>query len=205
MLVSAYLEGFGLGASLIIAIGAQNAYVLRQGLRRAHVFAVASICLFWDMVLIALGAGGFASLIAAHAGWTDAIAWAGAVFLLGYGLRAFHAAFRPGTLDARDAREGGASLRAAALTALAISVLNPHVYLDTVVLIGGLAAQHPPAPRTSFAIGAISASFVWFYGLGYGAGRLAPLFARPEAWRVLDIAIGCIMWAIAAGLIWNRV
>lgn len=205
MLASAFLEGFGLGAGLIVAIGAQNAYVLRQGLKRQHVFAVAGLCFLVDVVLIAIGAGGFGSLLAAHAGATDIIAWAGAAFLFFYGLRAFHGAVKPGRLDARDARVTGPSLRAAALTALALSLLNPHVYLDTVVLLGGLAAQYPPSPRAAFAFGAMVASLVWFYGLGYGAGKLAPVFAKPLAWRLLDIAIGIVMWTIAAGLVWERV
>lgn len=205
VIVPAFLEGFGLGAGLIIAIGAQNAYVLRQGLKGEHVFAVAGLCFLVDVGLIALGAGGFASLIAAHAGATDFIAWAGAAFLFVYGLRAFHGAIKPGTLDARDARNAGGNLRAAALTALALSLLNPHVYLDTVVLIGGLAAQYPPGPRATFALGAMAASLVWFFGLGYGAGKLAPVFAKPRAWRLLDIAIGCVMWAIAGGLLWERI
>ena len=205
VIVPAFLEGFGLGAGLIIAIGAQNAYVLRQGLKGEHVFAVAGLCFLVDVVLIALGAGGFASLIAAHAGATDIIAWAGAAFLFVYGLRAFHGAIKPGTLEARGARNAGGNLRTAALTALALSLLNPHVYLDTVVLIGGLAAQYPPSPRAAFAFGAMAASLVWFFGLGYGAGKLAPVFAKPRAWRLLDIAIGCVMWAIAGRLLWERI
>lgn len=205
LLAPAFLEGFGLGAGLIVAIGAQNAFVLRQGLKHEHVFTVAGLCFLIDVVLIALGAGGFASLIAGIAGATDVIAWAGAVFLFVYGLRAFHGAIKPGTLEARNARTTGGSLRAAALTALALSLLNPHVYLDTVVLIGGLAAQYEPRPRAAFALGAMAASLVWFFGLGYGAGKLAPVFAKPNAWRLLDIAIGCVMWAIAAGLLWERV
>jgi len=204
LLASAYAQGLGLGAALIIAIGAQNAYVLRQGLKRSHVFVVASVCFVVDVALIALGAGGFASLIAARPGLTNAIAWAGAVFLFAYGLRAFHGALRPGALGPAEASGKGGTARAAAATALALSVLNPHVYLDTVLLIGGLAAQYPPAPRAAFAVGAMSASFVWFYGLGYGAAWLAPVFARPAAWRVLDLAIGAVMWAIAAGLVAER-
>jgi len=191
MIVPAFLEGFGLGAGLIVAIGAQNANVLRQGLKGEHVFAVAGLCFLVDVALIALGAGGFASLIAGHAGATDIIAWAGAAFLFVYGLRAFHGAIKPGTLEARDARNAGGSLRAAALTALALSLLNPHVYLDTVILVGSVAAQFPPGERMAFALGAVGASFVWFYGLGYGAAWLAPLFAKPAAWRILDLAIGC--------------
>ncbi len=205
MLAPAFFEGFALGAGLIVAIGSQNAFVLRQGLKREHVFAVAGLCFGIDVVLIALGAGGFASLIAGIEGATDLIAWAGAIFLFFYGLRAFHGAIKPGTLEARNARNTGTGLRAAALTAMALSLLNPHVYLDTVVLIGGLAAQYQPGPRAAFALGAMAASLVWFFGLGYGAGKLAPVFAKPNAWRLLDIAIGCVMWTIAVGLVWERI
>ncbi len=204
LLPAAFAEGLGLGAGLIIAIGAQNAYVLHQGLKNEQVFVVTSICVAIDASLIGLGVGGFARLIAAHAGLTETIAWIGAAFLFAYGLRAFYRALKPGVLDpAKGSRstEG----RGVVLTTLAISLLNPHVYLDTVVLIGGLAAQHPPVPRAAFALGAICASFLWFYGLGYGATRLRPLFAKPAAWRVLDIVIGCVMWTIAANLLAQQI
>ena len=202
-LVLAAAQGFALGASLIIAIGAQNAFVLRQGLKRQGVFLVTSICFLCDAVLIALGAGGFAGLVAAVPGLPAVAAWGGAVFLIGYGARAFHAALRPGGLLA--GRDGaGSGLAALAGATLAVSLLNPHVYLDTVILLGSVAAQVPPAERIAFATGGIGASAVWFYGLGYGAARLAPVFARPAAWRLLDLAIGAIMWAIAGGLIWGQ-
>lgn len=204
--VSAALEGFGLGAGLIIAIGAQNAYVLRQGLRRQHVFAVAGLCFLIDCLLIALGAGGFASLLRTLPSLPTIAAWGGALFLAVYSLRAFAAALRPGALKAEtaDAPAGG-SLKAALGTALALSLLNPHVYLDTVVLLGGLAAQYPAqdfgGQRLAFALGAMAASGAWFYGLGYGAQRLAPVFARPAAWRLLDAFVGCVMAALAASLV----
>jgi L-lysine exporter family protein LysE/ArgO len=202
-LAIATAKGFGLGASLIIAIGAQNAFVLRQGLAKDRVFLVAGLCFLCDAVLIALGTGGFAGLITARPALVAVAAWGGALFLLAYGGRALHSAVRPGRLEAAG-RTGPATAWAIAGTTLAVSLLNPHVYLDTVILVGSLAAQYPGDERAAFALGAIGASFVWFYGLGYGAGRLAPLFAKPAAWRVLDLAIALVMWSIAAALIWER-
>jgi L-lysine exporter family protein LysE/ArgO len=196
----AALEGLGLGAGLIIAIGAQNAYVLRQGLRRQHVFAVASLCFLIDCTLIALGAGGFAGLLRAVPSLPSLAAWGGALFLAGYSLRAFAAALRPQALTAAEGA-GGTTLKAALTTALALSLLNPHVYLDTVVLLGGIAARYPGGERLAFALGAMLASGLWFYGLGYGARRLAPLFASERAWRLLDGFVGCVMAALAASLV----
>jgi len=132
--------------------------------------------------------------------FTAAAAWGGAVFLIGYGVRSFHAAARPRTLEAAGGPENE-SLPAALGTALALSLLNPHVYLDTVVLLGSVAGQYDGPLRAAFAAGAMAASLVWFYGLAYGAARLAPLFRRPAAWRVLDATVGVVMWAIAASLI----
>jgi L-lysine exporter family protein LysE/ArgO len=196
----AAIEGIGLGAGLIIAIGAQNAFVLRQGLRRQHVFAVASLCFLIDCTLIALGAGGFAGLLRAVPSLPDIAAWGGALFLAGYSLRAFASALRPQVLAAGNGA-GGGSLKAAVTTALALSLLNPHVYLDTVVLLGGIAARYPGDERLAFALGAMLASGLWFYGLGYGARRLAPLFATPQAWRLLDGFVGCVMAVLAASLV----
>ena len=196
----AALEGLGLGAGLIIAIGAQNAYVLRQGLRRQHVFAVASLCFLIDCTLIALGAGGFAGLLRAVPSLPSLAAWGGALFLAGYSLRAFAAALRPQSLTAAEGA-GGTTLKAALTTALALSLLNPHVYLDTVVLLGGIAARYPGGERLAFALGAMLASGLWFYGLGYGARRLAPLFASARAWSLLDAFVGCVMAALAISLI----
>lgn len=200
--LAAAIAGLGLGASLIIAIGAQNAYVLRQGLRRQHVFTVASLCFVIDASLITLGAGGFASLLQAVPSLPDIAAWGGAAFLGAYSLRSFHAALKPGSLTAQNGEgTAGSSLRAAVLTVLALSLLNPHVYLDTVILLGGIAAQYQGTERLAFAIGAVVASGLWFYGLGFGARRLAPFFASPKSWRLLDAFVGCVMAAIAVSLV----
>jgi L-lysine exporter family protein LysE/ArgO len=197
--------GFALGLSLIMAIGAQNAFVLRQGLQRQHVFAVAAICALIDATLISLGAGGFGAIVSSHPTITAVAAWGGVAFLVVYGGRSFLAALHPGSLDSRGTpAEKDTSLRAIVSATLAVSLLNPHVYLDTVVLLGSVAAQYPAGVRAFFALGAMSASAVWFFSLAYGARLLAPLFARPIAWRVLDVLIGCIMWWIAGSLAWGQ-
>ncbi len=194
-----FVNGFALGASLIIAIGAQNALVLRHGLRRHHVMVVTTICFAVDLGLIILGVAGFGSLIATWPSVTQIAAWGGAAFLTWYGLRSALAAIHPSTLSAGSQRSAPA-LGRTALATLAVSLLNPHVYLDTVILIGGIAAQYEPVPRRSFGAGAALASLIWFYGLGFGARLLAPLFAKPTAWRILDLAIAVVMWSIALGL-----
>lgn len=193
------LQGFGLGAGLIIAIGAQNAFVLRQGLVRRHVFATAGVCAACDVALILLGVAGLGTLISEVWVLAEIARWGGSAFLLFYGALSFRSSLRPGRLEAdRDTPSG--DLRAAALTALALSLLNPHVYLDTVVLVGSVGAQHPAEERAAFALGASAASVGWFFGLAYGAAWLAPLFRRPAAWRLLDALVGCVMWAIAVSL-----
>jgi L-lysine exporter family protein LysE/ArgO len=198
------LKGFGLGAGLIIAIGAQNAYVLRQGIRREHILLISTICFMCDATLISIGAAGFGYLVSSVPSLDRIAAWGGAAFLAAYGVRAFYSALRPGSLDAgpdgREAPRAGSAWAAAGVT-LALSLLNPHVYLDTVVLLGSIAGQFQGVQRMWFAVGAVIASAVWFYGLGLGARWLAPLFRKPVAWRVLDLLIGCVMWAIAASLV----
>ena len=198
--LAAFAQGIGLGGSLIVAIGAQNAYVLRQGLRREFAVPVATVCFLCDVGLIALGAGGFGSLVAAFPALTRVAAWGGAAFLAWYGFRALRSALSPGALEADGAARAPSRSRAV-LTALALSLLNPHVYLDTVVLIGGIAGQYAIAARPWFAVGAISASLLWFYGLALGARRLAPLFKKPAAWRILDLVICAVMWSIALSLL----
>lgn len=193
----AFGTGFLLSLSLILAIGAQNAFVLRQGLRGAHVFAVCLICAGSDMVLIVAGVAGFGWLIDAAPWIAPVMRWAGAAFLLVYGGLAFRAAWRGASAVQAEGPTTG-SLRAALATCLALTWLNPHVYIDTVVLLGSVAAQWQ---RWPFAAGAIMASFLYFFTLGYGARFLRPLFARPVAWRVLDIVIGATMWTLAAGLV----
>ena len=192
------LAGFALGLSLILAIGAQNAFVLRQGLAGRHVLAVCLTCAVSDAVLIAVGVAGFGAL-AEVAPWIGpAMRWGGVAFLAAYGAMAFRSAWRGG--GALGAAEGaGAGLGATVATCLALTWLNPHVYLDTVVLLGSVAASQE-GPRWAFGAGAVTASFAFFLALGYGARALRPLFARPGAWRALDAGVGLVMWAIAARL-----
>ncbi|MBV0913938.1 LysE/ArgO family amino acid transporter [Anianabacter salinae] len=195
----AAVSGFALGLSLILAIGAQNAFVLRQGLRGEHVLAVVLACAISDAVLIAVGVGGFAAIEAVLPGLAPVMRWGGAAFLLVYGALSFRAAF--GSAEALQPAEGaGRSLASALTTCLALTWLNPHVYLDTVVLLGSVSAQFDGA-RLWFGAGAVTASFAFFFALGFGASLLRPLFARPVAWRVLEGIVGVTMWAIAAGLI----
>lgn len=195
--MNAYLAGFAASFSLIVAIGAQNAFVLKQGLMRRHVLASCAFCAISDALLITagvLGAGG----IAAQAPWfLAAMRWGGAAFLLIYGLRAFRAAWRGG--ESLRAGEGAAGLGATLAALAALTWLNPHVWLDTVVLLGSISARWPD--KTGFVAGAVTASVLFFFALGYGARWLSPLFARPQAWRMLDVLVGLVMWSIALGLI----
>lgn len=203
MTLAAFLAGAGLGASLIMAIGAQNAFVLRQGLLRRFAIPVAALCVAIDWTLIAAGAVGFGALVQRVPAVTTIAAWGGAAFLLAYGALAFRSASRPGSLHAEEPSggRGAATLKAALLTTLAVSLLNPHVYLDTVVLLGSVASHYAATARVAFVLGAGCASSVWFFGLALGARILAPVFEREVSWRVLDIVIGCIMWWIAIGLV----
>lgn len=197
-ILAAGASGLLLGASLIIAIGAQNAYILRQGLLREHVFVLCLICSLSDATLIAVGVGGFGSLVAASETAIREVTWAGAAFLAVYGTIALARAWKPSALKA--ARDGRNSLASAVATCLSFTFLNPHVYLDTVVLVGGISAGYAGVARVAFGVGAVAASFVWFFALGYGARLLQPLFAKPAAWRVLDLAIACVMYALAFSL-----
>ncbi|MCF3972385.1 LysE/ArgO family amino acid transporter [Paracoccus salsus] len=194
--MTSYLAGLGTGLSLILAIGAQNAFVLKQGLMRRHVLAVCLFCAFSDALLIALGVGGMAAAGARLPWLMPAMRWGGVAFLIWYGARSFRAAWRGG--EALRPAGPGDGLRATLLTIAALTWLNPHVWLDTVVLLGAISAQWPD--RVGFAAGAISGSFVFFFGLGYGARMLAPVFARPRAWQWLEVGVGSVMWAIAARL-----
>jgi len=197
--LASLLAGLGLGLSLIVAIGAQNAFVLRQGLRREHVLPVVVVCAVSDAVLILAGVAG-AGWVFEQAPWiAEVMRWAGAAFLIAYGVIAARRAIRPKALvAARDAPP--TSLRATVLTVLALTWLNPHVYLDTLVLLGSIAGGHGDG-RWWFAVGAMVASILWFTALGFGARLLAPLFARPLAWRILDAVIAVIMVTIALQLL----
>jgi L-lysine exporter family protein LysE/ArgO len=202
-MLAAASEGFLLGASLIVAIGAQNAFVLRQGLKRRFVLLVCLVCALADAALIIAGVAGLGRLVAGSQTLIRAVSLLGAIFLFVYGLIAFRRAWR-GDARLKEEGDGGGLLRTLA-TCLGFTFLNPHVYLDTVLLLGSLAGRHFGAARIAYAGGAILASFVWFFGLGYGARLLAPVFARPSAWRVLDVGIGGTMWAIAAKLVLGSV
>ncbi len=199
MVTDAFLNGFGLSLSLIVAIGAQNAFVLRQGLKREHVFPVVLICALSDAVLITAGVFAFATLERVMPNVVPVLRWGGAAFLVVYGAMSFRNAWRGGeALEAGSNGVGG--LRSAVLTCVALTWLNPHVYLDTIGLIGSVSTGFPEA-RWAFAIGGIAASFVFFFSLGYGARLLQPLFARPLSWRILEALIGIVMWSIAYGLV----
>ena len=196
---AAALSGFLTGLSLIVAIGAQNAFVLRQGLRRRHVLLVVAVCAVSDLVLILAGVAGIGTLVQRAPAVLVAVRWFGAAFLLGYGVLAARRALRGGRLEAAADRPLGASAVLGA--ALAFTWLNPHVYLDTVLLVGSLASTHGTLGRWWFAAGACLASLGWFTALGYGARVLTPVFRRPGAWRVLDGGIAVVMLALAASLL----
>jgi L-lysine exporter family protein LysE/ArgO len=198
-LLQASLSGFFLGASLIIAIGAQNAFILRQGLLRQHVFVLCLICALSDALLIAAGVAGLGTLIAQSPMLIAVVTAGGGLFLLAYAAIAFRRALIPHALKAADRGEG--NLKAAVIACLAFTFLNPHVYLDTVLLLGSLSARYEGAARLAYGAGAVLASFVWFFSLGYGARLLQPIFARPAAWRVLDAVIGLVMVAIGLSLL----
>jgi L-lysine exporter family protein LysE/ArgO len=197
--LSAFLAGLLLGASLIIAIGAQNAFILRQGLLRQHVFVLCLICASSDALLIALGVGGLGTLISKVPVLIEAVTIGGALFLAVYAAIAFGRAVHPAAMKAAETTGNG--LGAAVAACLAFTFLNPHVYLDTVVLLGSLSAAYEGSARLVYGAGAALASFVWFFGLGYGARLLEPVFAKPAAWRVLDVIIGVVMAALAISLV----
>ncbi|SMC20580.1 L-lysine exporter family protein LysE/ArgO [Andreprevotia lacus DSM 23236] len=194
-----YLKGMALTASLIMAIGAQNAFVLRQGITRRHIFLTALTCSLCDLLLMSAGVAGMGSLLAAAPGLQRWMALAGALFVLWYGAMALRKALHPGTL-APEATQGIANPKAVVLAALGFSLLNPHALLDTIVLVGSVGAQQPAAERPLFLAGAVSFSFIWFFSLALGASKLTPLFKNPTAWRILDVLIAAMMFTIAWGL-----
>ena len=194
--MTATIAGMLAGFSLIIAIGAQNAFVLRQGIRREHVGVVVSICAACDFVLIIAGTLGVGALVTAHPVVLTVFKWAGAAYLLWFAFTSFRSAMHPQALEMRESPPS----RSIVLSALAITLLNPHVYLDTVVMLGNLANQHGP-DRWWFTLGACLASLIWFPALGYGARALAGPLGRPGVWRLIDLVIGVVMIAIAIRLI----
>jgi len=202
-MIMIFLKGMFLGASLIIAIGLQNAFILRQGIKRIHVLPAVLTASLIDALLIGVGVLGFGYLIEQHPALIQWVTWGGAAFLFTYGAKSFYSAFKPNKLDEDQAKgllkQGSA--KEIILILMGVSLLNPHVYLDTVVLIGGLSASYGEVGKYWFGGGAMVASFIWFFALGYGARLLTPLFAKPRAWQILDILIGLTMWAIAVSLV----
>jgi L-lysine exporter family protein LysE/ArgO len=194
---SPLIVGFIASFTLIAAIGAQNAFVLRQGIRREHVLAVVALCTVSDIVLIAAGIAGVGALISAHPSALNIAKFGGAAFLVGYGLLAARRAWRPSSLTPSESAP--ARLIEVLLTCAALTFLNPHVYLDTVVLLGTLANEHRDE-RWLFGVGAVTASAVWFFSLGLGARQLAGLFAKPMTWRILDGLIAAMMIGLGLSL-----
>ena len=204
MFTSAYLAGLGAGAGLIVAIGAQNAFVLRQGLQRNHVGAVVLVCILADICLILLGVTGMGLAVQRHPGLLQWLRYAGATFLAAYAALALWRAWR-GESGLQPAGVGVGSRRRAVLACLGFTLLNPHVYLDTVVLLGSLSTQYDGDGHWAFAAGASTASVLWFLSLGYGARALLPVFRSPVAWRLFDVAVGALMLALAALLLVRRI
>lgn len=193
------LAGFLTGLGLIVAIGAQNAYLLRQGLRHAPVAPLVVLCTVADALLAALAVLGIGALVTAWPGFLDVARWGGGLFVLGYGLHAAWRALHPGDVLVAEGAAVG-SVRRSLATMAALTFLNPHVYLD-ITLVGSIANTHGAEGRWWFYAGMVTASAVWFSSLGFGARRLAPLFARPRAWQVLDAGIAVVMGTIGLGLI----
>ncbi|MCE8419244.1 LysE/ArgO family amino acid transporter [Rhodovulum sulfidophilum] len=199
-LLAPALTGFATSLSLILAIGAQNAFVLRQGLLQSHVFALCLFCAMSDALLISAGVAGFGAITGALPWLPRAFGLGGAAFLIVYGALRARAAWQGGHRLEAGGRAG--SVRAVLGTAAALTWLNPHVYLDTLGLIGAISTDFAPgAARLAFGLGAVAASFCFFFALGYGARLLAPAMARPLAWRLLDALIAVVMWVIAARLL----
>jgi L-lysine exporter family protein LysE/ArgO len=189
-----------LGFSLIIAIGSQNAFVLRQGLRRQNVLLVCTLCALSDAALIALGVAGFGLLIEKMPWVEPAARYAGALFLFAYGARSLWAALKPSDANLTPASDNAAAVGKVVLTCLAFTWLNPHVYLDTVILLGSISTQYD-GQKWLFGAGAMTASVLFFFSLGFGARLLTPLFSNPRAWRILDFIIAAVMWSIAVSLL----
>lgn len=195
-----FINGLALGAGLIVAIGAQNAYLLSRALRNQHQYAVALFCSITDASLICLGIFGMGYLVHALPDLLLWISWGGVVFLFIYGALSFKSAAENHYMEV-DYSRSEYSLIKVLTVAASVSLLNPHVYLDTVILLGGISSQYLGSEKLWFGFGAVTASFIWFFGLAWGARWLMPVFKNPMAWRILDSLIGIIMWGIAAGLI----
>lgn len=200
-MLSSYLQGFAIGFSLILAIGAQNAFVLKQGLKQQHIFWICLLCALSDATLIALGVFGFAALMQQFPMMITIARYAGALFLMVYGAQHIKQALQANQSIQLDAQSEQSLWKILGIC-LALTWLNPHVYLDTVVLLGSISTQFAQM-KLYFALGAISASFLFFFALGYGARLLLPVFKNPKAWQVLDVMIAVVMWSIALSLVFT--
>ncbi|TCB71327.1 amino acid transporter [Acinetobacter sp. ANC 4216] len=198
-MLNSALHGFAMALSLIVPIGAQNAFVLKQGLKQQHVFAICLCCALSDAILISSGVLGFSELVTLHPHWLNIARYLGATFLLVYGAQHFYQAWK-GEQRLEISSNEVPSLGKVLFICLGLTWLNPHVYLDTVVLLGSISTQYPDT-QLYFALGAISASFLFFFSLGYAARYLQPIFQRPKAWKILDIVIGGVIWSIAISLL----
>lgn len=194
-MTSSYIQGFLLGAGLIIAIGAQNAFVLTQGVRGKYNRIIPLICSLSDAILISIGVLGVGNLMASNAILSITASIGGALFLGWYGLKSFISFLKKGKLDENG--EGPQTLKAAVLFTLAVTLLNPHVYIDTILLLGGISSQYDGIGKYAFGAGAVTASFTWFFSLSLGGRFLSPVFRNPKAWKVMDLAITLIMWFMA--------
>lgn len=199
MMITPFFQGFGTGGGLIVAIGAQNAFVLSQGVRRNHHLTIALICILCDAIFITAGVAGIGATVSANPALAKWVAWGGAGFLFVYGAGSLRSAFRGGNLEASDRTvlSGGAAV----LATLAVTLLNPHFYLDTVILLGSISSRFHGENRFLFWAGAVSASTLWFICLSLGGQMLAPVFRKQIAWRILDTLVWATMWMIAASLI----
>jgi len=193
------IQGFGTGGGLIVAIGAQNAFVLSQGVRRNHHLTIAFICIVCDAIFISAGVAGFGTIVSTNSTLSQIVAWGGAGFLFIYGLGSFRSALRGGGMDVNSRK--AMTLKAAIISTLAVTLLNPHFYLDTVILLGSVSSQFHQESRLYFWAGAVSASTLWFISLSLGGQILAPLFKKRISWQILDSLVCVTMWAIAVSLI----
>ena len=187
------LEGFGMGAGLIMAIGAQNAFVLKKGIKRENILLIAALCSVIDVLLIICGVIGFGEIINRNKYLLAGATLLGIIFLTIYSIKSFKSVFNPEIYKESNDNSGSISVKRVVLTILALSLLNPHVYLDTVILLGSIGARYPIGDRYSFALGASLSSITWFFSLSFGAGLLSPLFKKKLTWQILDFVIGVVM------------
>lgn len=197
-----YFEGLALTAGLIMAIGAQNAFVLKQGIKRQYLFLTAFTCFLCDSFLVITGISGLGSVVRDMPVLMLILRFVGAAFLIGYGIRSFMNVFRPHVLIASLENGANRTWMATLLALLAFTFLNPHTYIDTFLILGSVGADHPPNEILPFILGSLTGSFIWFFGLTYGASLLSPIFKNPRAWQILDTMMGFVMFGIAITLIY---